>query len=74
MIVVSTIFSKSANAGETAIGHGHALNNLSIDFNKVDFTTIKEHSELDEAKKFHEKTAKTQKWRDTQVSESGQHT
>jgi hypothetical protein len=52
MIIISTLFSKAQNEGETAIKQEGALNSCNCDYN-TGFKKIKTHTDLNEAINFH---------------------
>lgn len=54
MVVVSTVFSIVAKAGETAIAQTEALNYNCIKFGELEYESIKKHKTLLESIKFHE--------------------
>ncbi len=68
MIVVSTVMGEDETGkhGETSIGNVGALNSFSIDFDKVKWTKIQAHDNLEKAKKFHDKFSRKQGWADTE--------
>ena len=69
MIVVSTTFRQQDKMhGQTATGHAHTLNSMSIDFEHIKWKVIKNHTNIDDARKFHDKIAESMKWSDTQKS------
>lgn len=56
MIMISTVFSVIEKSGETAIKQVEALSGIHIDDYNTGFTTLKKHTTLEDAMKFHTET------------------
>ena len=69
MLVVSTVFSMDAKAGETAVAQASELNSMSIDFKKLDFKTIEHHNNLQGARDYHNNYVETRKFTDCEQEE-----
>lgn len=67
IIVISTTWSRDGNQGQTAIKQVAALNQMSIKDYNYGFTTIKIHTSIDEAKKYHEEVVNSKSFVDCEI-------
>lgn len=66
MIVISTLFDRNRNIGQTAIKQVEELNSLHIDYNSEPWVVLKKHTDFDKAVQFHNKTIISKRWNDTE--------
>ena len=69
MIMVSTVWSRTSNSGETAIKQVSALNPVHIKNYDYDFTVLKTHKSLEGAFKYHIETTNSKGFIDCEVIE-----